>query len=72
MDYSRRNLDAGGLTMIKFNYSSNATPMDQASPFSTSGVSWQHLRDWRMGINGIGNVGGEVVHRWGGFAKSTS
>ena len=43
-------------------------PMHEASPFTTTGSSWRNLREWRMGINGIGDVDGQVVHRWGGFA----
>ena len=53
-------------------YDPNARPLHEDSPFTTTSNSWQHLREWRMGINGIGNVGGEVVHRWGGFALCSS
>ena len=53
-------------------YDPNALAMHQGTPFATSSASWSNLREWRMGINGIGNVDGQVVHRWGGFALCSS
>lgn len=49
-------------------YNPNAQPMHVGTPFQTSSAAWRNLREWRMGINGIGNVDGRVVHRWGAFA----
>jgi PKD repeat protein len=50
----------------------NLAAMHTRASYSTSGSAWSNLREWRIGINGIGSVDGQVVHRWGAFALCSS